>query len=284
MKKVRIAGVPEHFNMPWHMAIEDGAFEERGIELEFTDIPEGTGKMCQMLQDEETDLAIILTEGITKAISAGNPSKIVQGFIGSPLLWGIHVGANSKYTELSQLKGNKAAISRFGSGSHLMAYVNADNENWNIETDVDFEVVNTLDGAIEALTNDTAQYFMWERFTTKPVVDKGIFRRVADCPTPWPCFVIAATDSFIEAHENILDHILEVINTYTEEFKIIPSIDRSLANRYEIHLEDIQDWLKLTEWSQEQLTISEINNVLKQLKKLNLLEKNITADDVLFEL
>lgn len=284
MKKVRIAGVPEHFNMPWHMAIEDGAFEERGIELEFTDIPEGTGKMCQMLQDEETDLAIILTEGITKAISAGNPSKIVQGFIGSPLLWGIHVGANSKYTELSQLKGNKAAISRFGSGSHLMAYVNADNENWNIETDVDFEVVNTLDGAIEALTNDTAQYFMWERFTTKPVVDKGIFRRVADCPTPWPCFVIAATDSFIEAHENILDHILEVINTYTEEFKIIPSIDRSLANRYEIHLEDIQDWLKLTEWSQEQLTISEINNVLKQLKKLNLLERNITADDVLFEL
>lgn len=284
MKKVRIAGVPEHFNMPWHMAIEDGAFEERGIELEFTDIPEGTGKMCQMLQDEETDLAIILTEGITKAISAGNPSKIVQGFIGSPLLWGIHVGANSKYTELSQLKGTKAAISRFGSGSHLMAYVNADNENWNIETDVDFEVVNTLDGAIEALTNDTAQYFMWERFTTKPVVDKGIFRRVADCPTPWPCFVIAATDSFIEAHENILDHILEVINTYTEEFKIIPSIDRSLANRYEIHLEDIQDWLKLTEWSQEQLTISEINNVLKQLKKLNLLERNITADDVLFEL
>lgn len=284
MKKVRIAGVPEHFNMPWHMAIEDGAFEERGIELEFTDIPEGTGKMCQMLQDEETDLAIILTEGITKAISAGNPSKIVQGFIGSPLLWGIHVGANSKYTELSQLKGTKAAISRFGSGSHLMAYVNADNENWNIETDVDFEVVNTLDGAIEALTNDTAQYFMWERFTTKPVVDKGIFRRVADCPTPWPCFVIAATDSFIEAHENILDHILEVINTYTEEFKIIPSIDRSLANRYEIQLEDIQDWLKLTEWSQEQLTISEINNVLKQLKKLNLLEKNITADDVLFEL
>lgn len=284
MKKVRIAGVPEHFNMPWHMAIEDGAFEERGIDLEFTDVPEGTGKMCQMLQDEETDLAIILTEGITKAISAGNPSKIVQGFIGSPLLWGIHVGANSKYTELSQLKGTKAAISRFGSGSHLMAYVNAANQNWNIESDVDFEVVNTLDGAIEALTNDTAQYFMWERFTTKPVVDKGIFRRIADCPTPWPCFVIAATDSFIEENENILDHILEVINTYTEEFKIIPSIDRSLANRYEIQLEDIQDWLKLTEWSQEQLTTTEINNVLKQLKKLNLLEKNITADDVLFEL
>ncbi|SFU72333.1 NMT1/THI5 like [Pustulibacterium marinum] len=284
MIKVRIAGVPEHFNMPWHMAIEDEAFEKRGIDLEFTNVPEGTGKMCQMLQDEETDLTIILTEGITKAISAGNPSKIVQGFIGSPLLWGIHVAANSNYTELSQLKGTKAAISRFGSGSHLMAYVNADNQNWNIESDVDFEVVNTLDGAIEALTNDTAQYFMWERFTTKPVVDKGIFRRITDCPTPWPCFVIAATNKFIEENENILEHILEVINTYTEEFKIIPSIDRSLANRYEIQLEDIQDWLSITEWSQEQLTTSEINNVLKQLKKLNLLEKNITADDVLFEL
>jgi len=58
MKKVQIIGVPEHFNLPWHLAIEEGAFKERGIDLTWTDIPEGTGKMCQMLQDEETDLAI----------------------------------------------------------------------------------------------------------------------------------------------------------------------------------------------------------------------------------
>jgi hypothetical protein len=46
-----------------------------------------------------------------------------------------------------------------------------------------FEIINTIDGAVEALTSGTADYFMWERFMTKPLVDKGIFRRVGDCPT-----------------------------------------------------------------------------------------------------
>ena len=93
MKEVNIIGVPEHFNLPWHLAIEEGAFEDRGIVLQWTDIPEGTGRMCKMLANGETDLAIILTEGITKSIVEGNPSKIVQEYIASPLLWGIHVAA-----------------------------------------------------------------------------------------------------------------------------------------------------------------------------------------------
>jgi len=28
MKSVKIIGVPEHFNYPWHMAIAEGAFEQ----------------------------------------------------------------------------------------------------------------------------------------------------------------------------------------------------------------------------------------------------------------
>ena len=125
MKKVRIIGVPEHFNLPWHLAIEEGAFEEKGIDLQWTDIPEGTGRMCQMLKDGETDLAIILTEGLVKSITEGNDAKIVQEFIATPLQWGIHVASKSDYKNLDDLRGAKAAISRFGSGSHLMAYVNA---------------------------------------------------------------------------------------------------------------------------------------------------------------
>lgn len=270
MKKVKIIGVPEHFNMPWHLAIEEGAFEERGIDLEWTDIPEGTGKMCQMLQNKETDLAIILTEGLVKSITEGNPSKIVQEYIASPLLWGIHVGANSPYRSIMELEGRKAAISRFGSGSHLMAYVNAQNEGW--ETDgLQFEVVNDLDGAVEALTTGTADYFMWEHFTTKPLVDQKVFRRLGDCPTPWPCFVIAATDDFIKEEGTTLRHILEIINGYTTEFKQIPSMDRTLANRYGQKLEDIQEWMSLTQWSQSPIktkTITIVNHTLFQLKLL----------------
>ncbi|MRX65900.1 substrate-binding domain-containing protein [Maribacter luteus] len=281
MKKVKIVGVPEHFNMPWHLAIEEGAFEERGIDLEWTDIPEGTGKMCQMLQNEDTDLAIILTEGLVKSITEGNPSKIVQEYIASPLRWGIHVGAKSSYTSIDDLVGSKAAISRFGSGSHLMAYVNAQSEGWDTEK-LQFEVINNLNGAIEALTEGTADYFMWEHFTTKPLVDKQIFRRLGDCPTPWPCFVIAATDRFIEENTSTLKHILEIINIYTADFKRIPSIDRTLANRYEQQLEDIQEWLSLTRWSQSQISEETIKGVQETLLQLQLIQEQKPFQDITF--
>ncbi|ADV51077.1 hypothetical protein Celal_3830 [Cellulophaga algicola DSM 14237] len=280
MKKVRIIGVPEHFNLPWHMAIEENAFKERGIDLSWSDIPEGTGKMCQMLENDETDLAIILTEGIVKSISAGNPVKIVQEFISTPLLWGIHVAAASYYKTITDLKGTTAAISRFGSGSHLMAYVNADNQSWDPKK-LKFEVINNLDGAIEALTNKTADYFMWERFTTKPLVDRGVFRRIDDCPTPWPCFVIAATDKFIADNATLIHHITEVINRYTEEFKNIPSIDKTLANAYGQELEDIKEWLKITKWSQSKLKVSTLKKVQDTLFDLNLIEKKLKPEALL---
>ncbi len=275
MKTIKIAGVPEHFNLPWHLCLENGEFEDVGIDLRWTDVPEGTGKMCQMLRSGETDIAVILTEGIVKDINAGNPSKIVQMYVESPLIWGIHVAGQSKYTSLSDLENTKAAISRIGSGSQLMAYVNANNQGWKTN-DMQFEIVDTIDGAAKALTDETADYFMWERFMTKPLVDKGIFRKIADCPTPWPCFVIAVRDEVLKKHPNTIAQILEVINLTTEEFKEIPSIDRTLAEKYHQKIEDIQEWLSLTEWSQKQITVDMLNKIQNQLFDLKITDKKGT--------
>ncbi|GAA4055142.1 substrate-binding domain-containing protein [Flavobacterium chungnamense] len=275
MKTIKIAGVPEHFNLPWHLCIENGAFEDVGIDLQWTDVPEGTGKMCQMLRDGETDIAVILSEGIVKDINAGNPSKIVQVYVESPLIWGIHVDAKSKYETLSDLEHGKVAISRLGSGSQLMAYVNANNQGWNTDN-LEFEIVNTLDGAVESLSKGTSDYFMWEKFMTKPLVDKGIFRKVADCPTPWPCFVIAIREEILKKHPNTIAQILEIINITTQEFKEIPSIDRTLATKYHQKIEDIQEWLRLTEWSQKPLSENMLNKIQNQLFDLKIIEKKGT--------
>lgn len=279
MKTIKIAGVPEHFNLPWQLCIENGEFEKMGIDLQWTDIPEGTGKMCQMLRDGETDMAVILTEGIVKDIIAGNNCSIVQVYIESPLIWGIHVGVQSKYNSLADLENTKVAISRYGSGSHLMAYVNAQNQNWNTEK-LQFEIVNTIDGAVEALTNGTADYFMWERFMTKPLVDKGIFRRVDDCLTPWPSFVIAVRNEFLEDHKQSVALILETINNTTIEFKDIPSIDRTLASKFNQKQEDIKEWLSLTKWSQKPLQEKMLNNIQNQLFDLKLIDKKGTFADI----
>lgn len=280
MKTIKIAGVPEHFNLPWHLCIDEGQFDAVGIDLQWTDVPEGTGKMCQMLRNGETDIAIILTEGIIKDIAAGNESKIVQVYVQSPLIWGIHVAYDSKFRSVSELEHKKIAVSRMGSGSHLMAIVNAEHQNWNTEK-LSFEIVNTINGAVEALTNDKAEYFMWERFMTQPLVDQKIFRRIAECPTPWPCFVIAVRNEVLEQHSKVIEQILEVINATTKEFKMIPSIDRTLASKYNQKLDDIQEWLKITHWSQNQMNEHDLYIINEQLLKLKIIDKKLPKEAIL---
>jgi len=280
MKTIKIAGVPEHFNLPWHMCIDDGEFEAVGIDLQWTDVPEGTGKMCQMLREGAADIAVILTEGIVNDIVAGNNSKIIQVYVKSSLIWGIHVAANSQYEKISDLENKKVAISRMGSGSHLMSIVNAQNQNWNLEN-LQFEIVNTIEGAVESLALEKADYFMWERFMTKPLVDTGIFKKIAECPTPWPCFVIAVRTEVLESEPKIIAQILEIINATTEEFKQIPSIDRTLASKYNQKLEDIQEWLKSTNWSQKQITEPTLDDIMNQLLKLQIINKKIAASSLL---
>lgn len=275
MKTIKIAGVPEHFNFPWQLAIENNEFKNQNIDLQWTNVPEGTGKLCEMLRNGETDLAVILTEGIIKDILAGNPSKIMQVYVQSPLIWGIHVAANSSYQTVADLKDTKCAISRKGSGSELMAYVNAHNQNWNTK-DLQFEIINTIDGAVEALTNERADYFMWERFMTKPLVDKGIFRRLGDCLTPWPSFVIVATDELLQNQPAVVKNILKTINSQTSQFKDLPHITTTLAERFHQKKEDIDDWISRTQWSQEPISAEMLNKVQNQLFEFGIIDKKGT--------
>lgn len=284
MKKVNIGGVPEHFNLAWYLTLKNGEYKDEDINLRWHDFHGGTGAMCKALREKDIDIAVILTEGIIKDIIAGNPSKIVQTFVASPLIWGVHVAANSNYKNIEDLKGTKAAISRYGSGSHLMAYVNAENNGWNLDNDLDFEVIKNLDGAVEGLTKGHADYFLWEKFTTKPIVDAGTFRSVGNCPSPWPCFVIAVREDFIENNEEQLKTILDIINNTTIDFKDIPSIDKTIANRYDQKLEDVQEWLSLTEWSQEVIDKATIDRVQDQLLSLEIIPKKTKYDELIYKI
>lgn len=51
-------------------------------------------------------MAVILTEGIIIDIAEGNPSKIVQGFVETPLIWGIRIVDRSGFIMVEDLKGN----------------------------------------------------------------------------------------------------------------------------------------------------------------------------------
>lgn len=279
MKTLTIGGVPEHFNLPWHIAIEDGKFAKKGIDLKWKEFPDGTGAMNKALRNGSIDIAIILTSGIIKDIINGNPSKIVKVYVQSPLLWGVHLDVNSKIKTVSELENATAAISRYGSGSHLMALVIAYQQGFD-QQKLQYEIVKDIAGAIESMKNGNADYFMWEHFTTKPLVDQGVFKRIESISTPWPCFVMAVRDEVLEDQMDDIKTIIKVINKQLKLFKKPLDNDdliRLLSERYDQKKDDIKEWLAITKWSDKK-TISKklINRIQNKLLQFNVIEKTVS--------
>lgn len=260
---MRIGGVPEHFNLPWHLSIAKGYFKD--LNVQWQDFAGGTGAMNKALRDGSLDIAILLTEGIAADIINGNPSQILQTYIKSPLIWGLHTSATRDFEKMSDLKKAKYAISRLGSGSHLMAYINAQNQNWQL-TENDFTVVGNFDTARQSLHASQTDVILWEKFTTKPYVDSGELKRVGECVTPWSCFVIAARNEIIETRSAELHQILRTINNACYEFMDSPQAISLVAERYGLLYRDAELWFYQTEWSSDN-HISEkmLNNVMNNL-------------------
>ena len=194
--KIRIGGVPEHFNYPWHFAIANRMFEKEGLNVEWHDIKGGSGAMCKKLQGEELEIALVLTEGIVKHIASGGKSRIIQQYVKSPLIWGIHC-SNSFFKGKHDLSKARFARSRVGSGSHIMPFVLAEQNGFEIKEE-NFVTVKNIDGAVDAFSKDEADILLWEKFMTKPLVEQGKMKKLGDLVSPWPCFVMVASENMIK--------------------------------------------------------------------------------------
>ncbi len=271
MKTFVVGGVPEHFNLPWHLAIEQGLFEKAGLKVQYKDFPGGTGALSRALQSGELDLAVVLTEGIAASILNGNPARIIKTYVQTPLIWGVHVAADSDIQSESDMQGRSYAISRFGSGSHLMAIVDADQRGWE-GSQLEFVKVGNLEGARKALAAGEAELFMWEKFMTKPLVDGGEFRRVAEVRTPWPCFMIAASEEVLAQYPEEIKAILAQINQSCELLMKEPEKEKMIASRYGLKEKDVEAWLSQTSWNTDvNLPTHALNRVVKVLRSLELI-------------
>jgi ABC-type nitrate/sulfonate/bicarbonate transport system substrate-binding protein len=271
MKRFKIGGVPEHFNLPWKLAIEERKLVDLGVELHWSDMTGGTGQMIKGLQTGTLDIAVLLTEGITKAILQGLNAKILTVYVTTPLRWGIHVPYNSDIQSVKQLENQTFAISREGSGSHLMTYVRAKQENWNLK-DLKFNVVGDVYGGLWALENNQAQAFLWEKYTTFPFTEQKKCRYIDEVVTPWPCFVIAVRSELLEENEALLKTVLERVHQEAQALKENPNAAEIIAWRYNLKLEQTKSWLNETDWNYENSIMKDsIENVVNTLESLDLI-------------
>lgn len=278
---LRVGGVPEHFNLPWRLALESGAFAEAGLNIDYQDYPSGTGAMTQALRSGALDIAILLTEGIVADQYRGNPSKIIYAYVDSPLRWGIHVPAGSDLTHPDQMAGRRYAISRKGSGSHLMAIVDAVERGWD-PASLQFVTVDNLAGARQYLAAGDADIFLWERFMTQPLVDQGEFRRIGEILPPWPAFMVAATDAVITQRSADLFRMIQVTRQAVIDLLAREDTAALIAGRYGLAESEIELWLQHTRWNTNfDLPVATLRTVLQRLQQAEVIFEPLPAPDSL---
>ena len=268
---LKIGGVPEHFNLPWRLAIEESAFSSEGVKLHWSDMSGGTGQMIRGLENGSIDIAILLTEGITKAILQGLDAKIIQVYVTTPLHWGIHVPYHSDIQTMDDLKDQTFAISREGSGSHLMSYVKADQEGWDTSS-LKFNVIGDIYGGLWALEHDEAQAFLWEKYTTFPFTEQKKCRYIDEVTTPWPCFVIAVRTEIYEKYPEQLKGICEIVNKKALAVKNDEDTTEVISWRYNLRSDQVAKWLSETDWNYKGIEYPlAFEQTIQYLLKLNLL-------------
>ena len=244
---LRLGGVPEHFNHPWHLAMgwdgEPGDLDDVAVTWE--DQPGGTGEMVAKLGAGELDLVSILTEGTVKAVADGLDVTILQVYVSSPLRWGVFVPAGSRFRAEGELADARIAISRFGSGSHLMAYIHAERHGWGIDPGR-FVVVGGLDGAVAAFAAGDADLFLWDQYMTRPLVDSGAFRQLGTQETPWPSFVVAARNEVLRGRTSEVGRVVDAVVARAVTLHQRPAVVDELSARYGLTAETVRSWLDTT--------------------------------------
>lgn len=270
---IRIGGVPEHFNYPWHYGLAEGLFAEAGLSIEWQDVGGGSGAMCAMLDSGELDLAVVLTEGVVKHIAQGSGARIVQQYVKSPLIWGIHCSRH--FLQRAELDLSKArfARSRKGSGSHIMAYVDAEQKSYTVD-ESQFVDVGNIEGAITAFEEDRADILLWERFMTQPYVDRGQVHRIAECISPWPCFVLVASEQVVANTDFPMNLLQEKIQEACLKVMADPQSVARIASYYNLELEQVEQWYSMTEWQSSPWVSSRmLENVMKTLKRTEVIDR-----------
>lgn len=279
MKHLKIGGVPEHFNYPWHYALENELFGD--ISVKWTDVPGGSGAMCKMLDEGELDIALVLTEGVVKHIAGGSGIRIIQQYVKSPLIWGVHSSmrfANS----VNELSKARFARSRKGSGSHLMAYVHAEQNGYQIREE-NFVDVGNIHGALKAFEENEADILLWEKFMTQPYVDAGQTKRIAECVSPWPCFVMVASEQALKTKVKEIKEVSEKILLAVSDIMNHKQAVELISEKYSLQIDQTEQWFSQTEWQTSEWVSSRmLENVVNTLYRIDIISRKLSAKEMCY--
>jgi ABC-type nitrate/sulfonate/bicarbonate transport system substrate-binding protein len=289
--------IAEHFSTPLEFAKK-----HYGLDSKLLPYPSGTGHMVTALQSGEIDIGVGLTEGWIAALGKAQAKqedagfRVVGTYVETPLCWAISTGARrSELNGINDLKGKKVGVSRIGSGSYVMSYVLADQQGW-LDTSSNsppfpVEALNTFANLREGVNGSTADFFMWEHFTSKRYYDNGEIKRIGEIYTPWSSWkIVAASDLLHPANWSLstnaskpalkeeLEYVLQKINKGVKHFEENQEeAVQYISTKLDYSEEDAREWLKTVRFAKD------VRGVERQVvdKTVGILQKaGVLGDEV----
>ncbi|KAI5965532.1 hypothetical protein CANMA_003394 [Candida margitis] len=261
MSTLRVAYIPEHFSTPLFFAQQQGYYAKHSLSIEFVKVPEGSGRLINLLNNNEVDVAIGLTEAFVADIAKGNDKiKLLDTYVRSPLLWAVSTGSNrNEITKVQDLRSfGKIGISRLGSGSYIMSFVLAHQMGFDKFNEFAIcsnfknlrDSVNKIQPQGDSPAYEISDAFMWEYFTSKKYYDSGEIKQIGEIYTPWPSWVITASTKAVAAKQQDIHNFISAVNQGTAYFNqhIDEAVDY-IASNLDYSAEDAKQWTKTVQFN-----------------------------------
>ena len=173
-----------------------------------------------------------------------------------------------------------------------MGFVLADTNNWLSPTTTSssssasapFEIVplQTFARLREAVNDRTADFFMWEHFTSKRYYDNGEIKRIGEIYTPWPSWHIVARPEIIG--DERLEEVLEKLNLGIQYFrKHQEEAVHYISTELDYSAEDAKEWLKTVKFAEDVRGVrgSVVEETATVLKKAGVLEQEVGMEGMI---
>jgi sulfonate transport system substrate-binding protein len=263
--KMIIGGVDEAFNVPFKRVLQRKPEIAKGVEFVWQDFAGGTGQIMRALNANEIQVATVLTEGVVSDIYKNNQSRIFSSYVISPLEWGVHAHEDSRLEKVSDIKDALIAISKYGSGSHLMPILNAYENRWDVHG-LKFKEINNLTGGLNALKNKEADVFFWEKHTTRSYLKSNQLKYIGSFSGPWGAFVVAVNNQLDASDLTNLTALLGLVLEEASNFKLSHLSAPSITRFNNMDLPTAQSWLKTTRFASvvgyNQLEVLKVKEIL----------------------
>jgi len=166
-----------------------------------------------------------------------------------------------------------------------MGFVLADQQGWlnPNSSSPPFEVVplNTFEKLREGVNDSTADFFMWEHFTSKRYYDNGSIKRIGEIYTPWSGWKIVARTPLLSTPE--LQNFLESVNKGIRHFEANQEeAVKYISTELDYSEEDAREWLKTVRFAQDVRGVDKgvIEKTVEVLSKAGVLGSGLQVENI----